>query len=57
MLGVFTHMFLHGGWLHLFGNMLYLWIFGNNVEDRLGRPAFLGFYLLGGIVAAALAGC
>jgi membrane associated rhomboid family serine protease len=54
VLGVFTHMFLHGGWLHLFGNMLYLWIFGNNVEDRLGRPAFLGFYLLGGIVAAAL---
>ena len=54
MLGVLTHMFLHGGWLHLFGNMLYLWIFGNNVEDRLGRLGFLGFYLLGGIVAAAL---
>jgi membrane associated rhomboid family serine protease len=49
---VFTSMFLHGGWLHLLGNMLYLWIFGNNIEDRLGRAAFLGFYLLGGIAAA-----
>ena len=50
--GVITSMFLHGGWLHLLGNMLFLWIFGNNVEDRLGRIAFLAFYLLGGIVAA-----
>ena len=49
---VFTSMFLHGGWLHLLGNVLYLWIFGNNIEDRLGRLAFLGFYLLGGIAAA-----
>ena len=49
--GIVTSLFLHAGWLHLVGNMLYLWIFGNNVEDRLGRPAFLGFYLLGGIVA------
>jgi membrane associated rhomboid family serine protease len=54
VLGVLTSMFLHAGWLHLFGNMLYLWIFGNNVEDRLGRPAFLAFYLLGGIAAVAL---
>ena len=48
-----TSQFLHGGWLHLIGNMLYLWIFGNNIEDRLGRLAFIGFYLAGGIAAAA----
>ncbi len=47
-----TSQFLHGGWLHLLGNMLYLWIFGNNVEDRLGRLGFLGFYLIGGVAAA-----
>ena len=47
-----TSQFLHGGWLHILGNMLFLWIFGNNVEDRLGRISFLGFYLLGGIAAA-----
>jgi membrane associated rhomboid family serine protease len=46
-----TSQFLHGGWLHLLGNMLYLWIFGNNVEDRLGRAGFLLFYLAGGVVA------
>ena len=51
-LGMFTSMFLHGGWLHLLGNMLFLWIFGNNVEDRLGRVPFLIFYLVGGIAAA-----
>jgi membrane associated rhomboid family serine protease len=51
-LGVLTSLFLHGGWLHLLGNLLFLWIFGNNVEDRLGRPAFLVFYLVGGIAAA-----
>jgi membrane associated rhomboid family serine protease len=45
-------MFLHGGWLHVLGNMLYLWIFGNNVEDRLGRLPYLVFYLVGGVVAA-----
>jgi membrane associated rhomboid family serine protease len=45
-------MFLHAGWLHILGNMLYLWIFGNNVEDRLGRIPFLLFYLVGGITAA-----
>ncbi len=44
-------MFLHGGWLHLGGNMLYLWIFGNNVEDRFGRIQFLAFYLGTGVVA------
>ena len=47
-----THMFLHGGWLHVIGNMLYLWIFGDNVEDRLGAVRYLGFYLLCGIAAA-----
>lgn len=47
-----TAMFLHGGWLHLLGNMLYLWIFGNNIEDRLGRIRFVLFYLLAGAVAS-----
>ena len=49
---IVSSMFLHGGWLHLGGNMLYLWIFGNNIEDRLGKPLFLLFYLAGGTVAA-----
>jgi membrane associated rhomboid family serine protease len=47
-----THMFLHGGWLHVIGNMLYLWIFGDNVEDAMGSFPFLVFYLLCGVVAA-----
>jgi membrane associated rhomboid family serine protease len=47
----FTSMFLHGGWLHLIGNMWYLWIFGDNVEDRLGHFSFLIFYLLCGLAA------
>jgi membrane associated rhomboid family serine protease len=47
-----TSMFLHGGWFHLLGNMLYLWIFGNNVEDVLGRGRYLFLYLASGIVAA-----
>lgn len=50
---VITSMFLHGGFLHLGGNMLYLWIFGNNIEDAMGHGRFLLFYLLGGVVAAA----
>ena len=50
--GIFGSMFLHGGWLHLLGNMLFLWIFGNNIEDRLGRVAFLVFYTAGGVAAA-----
>ena len=49
-----TAMFLHGGWLHIAGNMLFLWIFGNNVEDRLGHARFLVFYLLGGLAASGL---
>ena len=48
---VFSAMFMHGGWMHLFGNMLFLWIFGDNVEDRLGHLKFLIFYLLAGIAA------
>jgi membrane associated rhomboid family serine protease len=50
--GVFTSMFLHGGLLHFGGNMLYLWIFGDNVEDRMGHGRFLAFYLLCGVAAA-----
>ncbi len=49
---VITAMFLHGGWMHLIGNMLYLWIFGNNVEDALGHVRFVVFYLLCGLAAA-----
>ncbi len=48
-----THMFLHASWLHLMGNALFLWIFAPRVENRLGRPLFLAFYLLGGLAAAA----
>jgi membrane associated rhomboid family serine protease len=48
-----TSMFLHGGWGHLLGNALYLWVFGNNVEDSMGRWRFLAFYLLCGLAAAA----
>ena len=49
---VLTSMFLHGGWLHILGNMLYLWIFGDNVEDRMGHGRFLVFYLIAGTIAA-----
>jgi membrane associated rhomboid family serine protease len=49
-----THMFLHGGWLHIIGNMWFLWIFGNNVEDSMGHGRFAVFYLLCGLAAAAL---
>lgn len=52
VLGMVTSLFLHASWLHIAGNMLFLWIFGNNVEDRLGRMPFLAFYLIGGIAAA-----
>ena len=47
-----TSMFLHGGWMHLIGNMLYLWIFGNNIEDVMGHARFVVFYLACGILAA-----
>jgi membrane associated rhomboid family serine protease len=47
-----TSMFLHGGWMHLLGNMLYLWVFGNNVEDVMGHPRFVIFYLTCGVLAA-----
>ena len=47
----FTSMFLHGGWMHLLGNMLFLWIYGDNVEDALGRPRYLLFYVCCGIAA------
>lgn len=50
---VLTCMFLHGGWMHLIGNMWFLWIFGNNIEDRLGHLLYLGFYLVGGLIATA----
>jgi rhomboid family protein len=48
---IFSAMFIHAGWFHLFGNMLFLWIFGDNVEDRFGHFKFLIFYLLAGIAA------
>ena len=47
-------MFMHGSWLHIIGNMLFLWVFGNNVEDAMGKVRFLVFYLLAGIAATAL---
>jgi membrane associated rhomboid family serine protease len=53
-LSVFVAMFLHGGWLHLAGNMLFLWVFGNNVEDRLGYVVYPLFYVLGGLAASGL---
>jgi len=51
VLTIFTSMFMHAGWLHLGGNLLYLWIFGDNVEDRFGHVKFLIFYVLCGIAA------
>jgi membrane associated rhomboid family serine protease len=52
LLPVFSSMFLHGGWMHVIGNLWFLWIFGDNVEDRFGRVRFLFFYLSCGVVAA-----
>src|ERR1041385_5382247 len=54
VIALFSSMFLHGGWLHLLGNMWTLWIFGDNVEDRLGRARYLALYLAGGLAAAML---
>jgi membrane associated rhomboid family serine protease len=51
-LTIFTSMFMHGGWLHIIFNMLFLWIFGNNIEDSMGRLRFAFFYLIGGVIAA-----
>jgi membrane associated rhomboid family serine protease len=51
---LFTSMFLHGNWPHVLGNMLYLWIFGNNIEDRFGHAAFFAFYILSGLAAAGV---
>jgi membrane associated rhomboid family serine protease len=51
---LFTGMFLHGSWLHLAGNMLFLWVFGDNVEDALGSLRYLGFYIASGIAGAML---
>ncbi len=51
-LPVFSSMFLHGGWLHLLGNMLYLWVFGDNVEDRFGHGGYVLFYLFSGVTAS-----
>ncbi len=53
-LTIFTAMFIHGGWLHLLSNMLYLWIFGDNVEDLLGHAKYLFFYLTCGIMATGV---
>jgi membrane associated rhomboid family serine protease len=51
--GAFTSMFMHGSWIHIIGNMLFLWIFGNNIEDAMGRVRFLIWYLLAGLAATA----
>ena len=51
--GAFTSMFMHGGWIHIGGNMLFLWIFGNNVEDALGKVRFLLWYIAAGLAATA----
>ena len=47
-------MFMHGGWMHLIGNMVFLWIFGDNIEDSMGHKKFLFFYLICGLLAALL---
>lgn len=51
---LFTNMFLHGGWMHLIGNMLFLYVFGDNIEAKIGSTRFLIFYILGGVVASLL---
>jgi membrane associated rhomboid family serine protease len=50
---IFTHMFLHGSWMHLLGNMWFLWLFGNNIEDSMGHARFIVFYLVCGLAAAS----
>ena len=56
LFAIIASMFMHGGWLHIIGNMLFLWVFGDNIEDRLGHVVFFLFYLLAGIVAAFIQG-
>jgi membrane associated rhomboid family serine protease len=56
LLSIVTALFIHGGWLHILGNMLFLWVFGDNIEDRLGHLPFLLFYLVAGIVASIVQG-
>jgi membrane associated rhomboid family serine protease len=51
-LTIVTAMFMHGGWIHLLGNMLFLWIFGDNIEDKLGHLRYLSFYILSGLIAS-----
>ena len=53
-LTIFSSMFMHGGWMHLLGNMVFLWIFGDNIEDSMGHTKFLSFYLICGVIAALL---
>ena len=53
LMSIFTSMFLHGGWMHLVGNMWFLWIFGNNIEEAMGHVRYLAFYLICGILASA----
>jgi membrane associated rhomboid family serine protease len=53
LLSLFASMFIHAGWLHILGNMLFLWVFGDNVEDALGHVRYLVFYLIGGLAASA----
>ncbi len=54
LITLLTSMFLHGGWLHLLGNMLFLWVFGRNLEDLIGGTRFLAFYLVCGLLAGAV---
>jgi membrane associated rhomboid family serine protease len=56
LLAIVTAVFIHGGWLHILGNMLFLWVFGDNIEDRLGKLGFLAFYLASGVVASLVQG-
>ena len=56
ILAIVTSLFMHGGWLHIFGNMIFLWVFADNIEDRLGHGVFLLFYLIAGIVASFVQG-
>ncbi len=56
LVSIITALFLHGGWLHIIGNMLFLWVFGDNIEDRLGHLAYLAFYLAAGAIACLVQG-